>query len=213
VTARNGEAGAAATTAPAGQGSDVLIPTTNPSRPDLTSLIRTAAELWPVFTAKRHGAHKALAIGIDKQLIATGVFKPWEVGVLLHAYCRRRCYRAAVAAGSSRFNLDGTVAGEISPEDIASAKAALADMDTKAAELAAVAKAARKAERAKRRAEREAVEKPKGPRPYHRAAPQKVAVQPLQPGTQPSGLPKLGLADLKRAFQERQRQAAKECAR
>jgi hypothetical protein len=84
------------------------------------------------------------------------VLKPWEVALLLRAYCRRRCYLVAVAAGGFRFNLDGTIASEVAVEHVAGAKAALGHIDAGAARAAEVAKAERQAERAKRKAEHEA---------------------------------------------------------
>jgi ProQ/FINO family len=204
------EAGAAASTALTGQSGDFPKgdASTN-SKPwaDAAILLRTVAELWPIFTADSWRSHRALAIGIDAQLVASGVVKGWEANALLRLYTRRRCYVAAVAAGGYRYNLDGSVAGEIAVEHIACAKGSLTGMDERAAKSTAVAKAARVAEREKReaeqaaaghafvaarRAERKAAETSKGPAPYHKAHPEITRPAPPQRAGD-------GLAALKRA--------------
>jgi sRNA-binding protein len=169
-----------------------------------SSIIGVLAELFPVFVAEPWQPHKPLAIGIDKQLLATGILKPFEVGQVLRAYCRRRMYQVALAAGGPRFNLAGNVAGEVTPEQQACAKASLAAMDAKAAETATKVrteqKAAYLAEKAKRAAVVTACE-PKGPRPHHKTQPEICAAE--SPHVEPMPKPRLGLADLRRAFQER----------
>jgi sRNA-binding protein len=197
VTSESEAAGAAEHTGTAGpkaEGSEGLINTK--SKPDLATLLRTVAELLPVFAMERWEPHKPLAIGIDKALFATGILKPWEVRLVLRAYTRRRMYQAALVAGGPRYDLDGTPCGKISAEDQACAAASLAAMDAKAAAAAVKIRAEQKAgwlaERAKAR-----------PQPHDKAPPQKasaVAPQPVTPADQPRPL---GLADLRRAFQER----------
>jgi sRNA-binding protein len=165
-------------------------------KPNIATLLRTVAELFPVFTAEPWQPHRPLAIGIDKALIATGILKPFEAVQVLRAYTRRRMYVAAVAAGGLRFNLDGAPCGEISAEHQVCAKASLAAMDAKAARAAGKIRVEQKAAwlavKAKRGATAAAGE-PKGPRPS-------AAALPVTSGDQPH---RLGLADLRRAFQER----------
>lgn len=86
-------------------------------------------------------------------------------------------------------------------------KSHLAAMDAKAAAAAAEIRAAREAEKTKARAARTVADKPDGPRPDHKATPQNASAETPRPVA--STLPKrLGLADLKRAFQQRKAQAA-----
>jgi sRNA-binding protein len=194
MSCTNDEAGApefAGSAGPKAEASEGLI-NTRPG-PGLTTLLRTVAELLPVFTPDPWEAHKPLAIGIEKALIATGILKPWEVRLALRAYCRRRMYVAAVAAAGARYDITGNVAGEVSEQHQACAKASLAHMDAKRAEAAAKVRAEQKAawlaEKAKRAATA-AAGKPKGPRPSA------AAPQPATSGDQPR---RLGLADLKAA--------------
>jgi sRNA-binding protein len=121
----------------------------------LVGTLATLAELFPAILVVDHWRpHKPLAIGVDAQLVATGLVKGHEVAAVLRMYCRRRTYQLALSNGGPRFNLDGSVAGEVSAENIASAKAALLDMDQRAIRSAETAKAARQAERAARDAEK-----------------------------------------------------------
>jgi sRNA-binding protein len=167
------------------------------SKPNLATILRTVAELFPVFAAERWQGHKPLAIGIDQALIATGILKPFEVGQVLRAYCRRRMYLVALAAGGPRYDLDGNVAGEVTAEQAHNAKLLVEHMDAKAAGAAAKIrveqKAAWLAEKSKQAATAAAGD-PKGPRPSASAP------LPVTSGDQPR---RLGLADLRRAFQER----------
>jgi hypothetical protein len=99
----NGEAGDAVSSAPAGQ--DAVSPkgrkpTDNPNKPDLTSLIRTVAELWPIFTSDAWRPHRPLALGIDKQMIDTGIVKPWEAA--RRASRGRSAVTFEIASGTSR---------------------------------------------------------------------------------------------------------------
>jgi sRNA-binding protein len=134
-----------------------------------SSIIGVLAELFPVFVAEPWQPHKPLAVGIDKALIATGILKPFEVGLVLRAYCRRRMYQVALAAGGPRYDLDANVAGEVTAEQAYSAKLFVEQMDAKAAETATKIRAEQKAvwlaEKAKRAA-MAAADEPKEPRPH-----------------------------------------------
>jgi sRNA-binding protein len=144
VTSESETAGAPEYTGTAGPNVERLEGLTNTkSQHDVATLLRTVAELFPVFAAERWQVHKPLAIGIDKALIATGILKPLEVRLVLRAYCQRRMYVAAVAAAGARYDIAGNVAGEVSEEHQACAKASLARMDAKRAAQAAEIRADR----------------------------------------------------------------------
>jgi hypothetical protein len=56
-----------------------------------------------------------LALGTGQELVALG-FEPDTVGLAIGWWVRRRAYRAAVAAGGMRYDLNGHPVGEISDE-------------------------------------------------------------------------------------------------
>jgi ProP effector len=118
--------------------------------------IAMLAKLFPmVFVTKGWELHKPLKIGIDKDLAALGVLCAKNAHAL-GTYCRRRLYRAAIAAGGARIDLDGKPCGEVTAEEQEKAKAALARMDAQAAAKAVAAKAERIARSATATAERTA---------------------------------------------------------
>jgi sRNA-binding protein len=58
---------------------------------------------------------KPLAIGTTRSLIErVPDIAHWELRGFLRFWCSRKRYLEAVARGGARFNLDGTVAGEVS---------------------------------------------------------------------------------------------------
>jgi ProP effector len=198
VTSESEAAGAPEYTGTAGLKTEASEGLTNTRPgPGLTTLLRTVAELFPVFAAERWQGHKPLAILIDKALIDTGILKPFEVGLVLRGYTRRRMYEVALAAGGARYDLDGNVAGEVTAEQAHNAKLLVEQMDAKAAvaaaEVRATQKTGREAEKSKRATTATALD-PKEPRPSA------AAPQPVTSGDQPR---RPGLADLRRAFQER----------
>jgi ProP effector len=177
------------------------------SHPNIArKLIRSVAGRFSVFTEEPWRPHRPLAIGIDKALIATDILKPWEVRLVLRANTRRRMYQVALAAGGPRYDLDGNVAGEVTVEQAHSAKLLVEQMDAKtaasAAEVRAAHKAAREAEKARDRASGPVADKPEGPRPHSEAQPEKASAGAPHP-VESMSPKRLGLADLKRAFQER----------
>jgi sRNA-binding protein len=192
MTAQNGSRPAAATTAnrPREFRSDEHLRNSNT---DLRSrnqscgdtIIAVLAELFPVFAAERWQPHRPLKIGIHLDLVDRGVLLPDECRVL-RRYVSRRMYQCALAAGGPRFDLAGNVAGEVTPEQIFGAKAVLACIDAKAADQAVAVRAAREGERIERK----------------RAKPS----PPPPPAAEPR---RLGLADLKRAAQERRSREAR----
>jgi ProP effector len=195
-------------------------PSNSKTRPDPASAKATLAalaELFPaLFVAEAWQQHKPLKIGVANDLVERGVLLPTECRALSF-YCRRRLYQAALAAGGPRFDLDGNVAGEVTPEQVENAKASLAGIEAKrarrgAATLAtiAAAKAKRKAEKEARRAQEQAqaaravAEKPDSAPPHHEAKPESMPVR----APEPAGPKRLSLTDLKRAAQERRQAEA-----
>jgi len=57
-----------------------------------------------------------LAIGANNQLIELGIAKQ-AVGGILSWWCSRPEYRAALARGGNRHNIDGSIHGPISTDD------------------------------------------------------------------------------------------------
>jgi ProP effector len=154
--------------------------------------ISALAELFPaVFVADRWKPHKPLKIGIHQDLIDAGVLSPDECRDVLRLYTWRLQYQKVVAAGGPRFDLDGHADGEVSPDEIAHAKAIVTAIEqkreAKARAIATEKKAARKAAKL----------------PAPTQAPREVLPAPL---VKPR---RLGLADLKAAARAR-REAAGE---
>jgi sRNA-binding protein len=119
-----------------------------PAKTTPASLICALADLFPeVFVAEPWREHRPLKIGIDRDLIATGIMKGWEVARALHRYCSRRMYLRAVAAGGSRYDLNGMPAGEISSEDREWSRTRLAEIDDRQARKAAPIRASGEARR------------------------------------------------------------------
>jgi sRNA-binding protein len=81
-----------------------------------------AADLFPAtFSRERWYPHKPLKIGIDRDLVASGVFTQQEVRAVLWACTRRYQYSVAIARGGSRFNLNREPCSEITTEQQAAA--------------------------------------------------------------------------------------------
>lgn len=103
---------------------------------------------------------KPLRIGAAYDLAATGVLPPDDLHAALTAWCSSRAYQAAIAAGGTRYALDGMPAGEV--EDGAQRFAALmvAAIDAGEPDPRKAANAARKAAtRARKALERADTEK------------------------------------------------------
>jgi sRNA-binding protein len=148
-------------------------------RPNPATLIRTLAELYPqTFTAEKWQSHRPLKIGTCDDLIASGIVTPLEASIALRAYCGRRMYLTAVAAGGIRVDLAGQLCGDVAPEAAEWARMRLAHLDARAIELANAARAAAR--------------KPAKPKP--------IKAPPPAPT-------RLSLADLRRAAQERRASA------
>jgi ProP effector len=156
--------------------------------------IAALAELFPAaFSAEPWQAHRPLKVGIGNDLVARGVFDAQDVNAALKRYVDRLTYQKCLAAGGARVDLDGNVAGELSNEHRSRAERLVARIE---ARQLAEAKTEAESERAVRQA---AAPPPNG----------KVVAMSL-PAPPPSSGGRLGLADLKRAAQERRaRQEAK----
>jgi ProP effector len=163
--------------------------------------IAALAALFPaVFSAEPSQAHRPLKVGIGNDLVARGVFGAREVNAALKRYVDRLTYQKCLAAGGARVDLDGNGAGEVSSEQRCRAERLIARMEARQlAEPAAV-----KAEAESKEAVGQAAAPPS-------ALDGRIIVMPPPAETAPStGSRRLGLADLKRAAQERRaRQEAK----
>jgi sRNA-binding protein len=156
--------------------------------------IAALAALFPVaFSAKPWQTHRPLKVGIGKDLVARGVLGAPEINAALKQYVDRLMYQKCLAAGGARVDLEGNVAGEVSREQrcraerlVGRIKARLladaAAADTQAASKAAVRQVAA---------------------PPSMCHDKVVVMPPLGEKTPPTGSGRLGLAELKRAAQER----------
>jgi sRNA-binding protein len=155
-------------------------------RQSLTALAKLA-ELYPAcFAADTSGPHRPLKIGIHRDLIKCGV-QPSEVQAL-RLYIGRAAYKAALIAGGPRYDLDGKPHGEVTAEEIARAKMALADIETRVR----VAQERKKAERI----ERQKTNAEEGRKTF-----EAIDMAPSERQAKTTG--RLSLADLKTAAQAR----------
>jgi ProP effector len=101
-------------------------------------LIAALAGLFPaVFVAEQWKPHRPLKRGVHNDLIERGVLLARECRVL-RLYVSRRMYQVALAAGGARYGLDGQPAGEVTPDEANTAKAAVAAIEAKRARKAKV---------------------------------------------------------------------------
>jgi sRNA-binding protein len=153
--------------------------------------IAALAALFPAaFSAEPWQTHRPLKVGIGDELVARGVLGAREVNVALKQYVDRLMYQKCLAAGGARFDLEGNVSGEVSTEQRCRASRLVARI--KARQLA-------EAEAAKAEADKAAVR----PAPTPNSVLNRKDVKPPPAQTTPAGSGRLGLADLKRAAQER----------
>ena len=122
-----------------------------------------------------------------------GVLGAPEVNAALKLYVDRLMYQKCLAAGGARIDLEGNVAGEVSSEQRFRAERMIARIKARQLAEMAAAKAEAESEKAVR----------------HAAAPPSVLdgkviiMLPPAETTPSAGSRRLGLADLKRAAQER----------
>ena len=97
-------------------------------------LIRALAELFPaVFIADGWKPHRPLKLGIHQDLIDRGVLLPDECHAVFRRYCSRLTYQKALASGGSRYALDGELAGEVTPEQMAGGQSRVAAIEARRA--------------------------------------------------------------------------------
>jgi ProP effector len=163
--------------------------------------IAALAALFPAaFSAEPWQAHRPLKVGIGNDLVARAVFGAREVNAALKRYVDRLTYQKCLAAGGARVDLDGNVAGEVSSEQRCRAERMVGRIEALQWAEAAAAKAEAES--------KEAVRQAAGP-PSVLDGRVIVMPPPAEP-TPSTGSGRLGLADLKRAAQERRaRQEAK----
>jgi sRNA-binding protein len=156
--------------------------------------IAALAAMFPAaFSAETWQEHRALKVGIGNDLVARGVLGKREVNAALKRYVDRLMYQKCLAAGGARVDLEGNVSGEVSNEHRSRAERLVARIAARQLAETAVAKAAAESEKAARDT---AISSS--------AFNGKAVFMPLPAQTTPpSGSGRLGLADLKRAAQER----------
>jgi sRNA-binding protein len=172
--------------------------------------IAVLAQHFPaVFAREGWQPHKPLKIGINKDIAAAGTMPTEDIGPTLRLYVQRLMYQRALAAGGSRYGLDGEPCGEVTAEQAAGAATSAAHIETETQTKCAAAIAAWKAHKPRNmkvfrdgcdankpdeRREPEGITAAPPPAPEMAAAP--------APRTEPVAK-RLGLADLRRAAQER----------
>jgi ProP effector len=156
--------------------------------------IAALAALFPAaFSAEPWQTHRPLKVGIGNDLVARGVLGAPAVNAALKRYVDRLMYQKCLAAGGARVDLEGNVAGEVSREQRCRAERLVGRI--KARLLADAAAANTEAE--SKEAVRQAVA------PSSVLNDKVVVMSPLGERTPPTGSGRLGLAELKRAAQER----------
>ncbi len=134
-----------------------------------------------IFAQEAWHEYKPLKIGIHLDIIAAGVVSGTEARLALRAYVNRRQYQAALAAGGTRYDLDGRPSGEVRTDAQEFARKSIARHKDRLS-LRAIAK--------------------------HKAATgmvTKTSAKPeqVQLGATPPSVRRLGLADLKAAARRR----------
>jgi sRNA-binding protein len=157
--------------------------------------ISALAALFPAtFSAEPWQPHRPLKVGIGNDLVARGVLGAPEVNAALKRYVDRLMYQKCLAAGGARIDLEGNVAGEVSREQRCRAERLVGRINTRLlAGAAAVGTEAESKEVARQ-----------VPAPPSMLNDKVVVMSPLSEKATPtvkSG--RLGLAELKRAAQER----------
>jgi ProP effector len=173
--------------------------------------IAVLAEHFPtVFALEGWQSHKPLKIGIKEEIAAAGIMPAEDIGPTLRLYVRRLMYQRALAAGGSRHGLDGEPCGEVTAEQAAGAAAVVARIETESQTRGAASIAAWKANKPRKvwkvfpdGYDANKPDKRRETEDVTAAAPPaaELAATPASP-TVPA-VKRLGLADLKRAAQER----------
>jgi sRNA-binding protein len=124
-------------------------------------------------------------------LVARGVLGEQEVKAALKRYVNRLMYQKCLAAGGARVDLEGNVAGEVSTDQRCRAEGLVARIKARQVAEAAPAKAVPE--------NKEAVRQAAAPTSNGKV----VSIPPPAQTTPSTGSGRLGLAELKRAAQER----------
>jgi sRNA-binding protein len=133
-----------------------------------------------------------LKVGIGNDLVARGVLGAPEVNAALKRYVDRLMYQKCLAAGGARVDLEGNAAGEVSREQRCRAERLVGRIKARLLADAAAANT---------EAGKEAVRQVAAPPSMLNG--KVVVMSPLGEKTPPAGSGRLGLAELKRAAQER----------
>ena len=150
-----------------------------------------AASFPAAFSAEPWQAHRPLKVGIGNDLVARGVLGAPEVNAALKRYVDRLMYQKCLAAGGARVDLEGNVAGEVSREQRCRAERLVSRIKARL-----LADAAANTEAGKE-AVRQAAASPS------MLNDKVVVMSPLGDKAPPTSGGRLGLAELKRAAQER----------
>jgi ProP effector len=173
--------------------------------------IAVLAERFPaVFASEYWQPHKPLKIGISKDIAAAGIMPAEDIGPTLRLYVHRLMYQRALAAGGARYDLNDELSGEVAAEHVTAAAAAVAAIEAKTQTAAATIIAAKKANR-QPRVWKVFPESHDANKPDNRSKTGDfTAAPPLAPELPPAptiptepAVKRLGLADLKKAAQER----------
>jgi sRNA-binding protein len=173
--------------------------------------IDVLAKHYPsVFALEGWQTHKPLKVGIDKDIDAAGIMPAEDIGPALRLYVQRLMYQRALAAGGSRYGLDGEPCGEVTAKHAAEAAVVAAHIEAEAQTSGAAAIAAWKASKP-RKVWKVFPDGYEANKPGKRIEPEDVtAALPLAAELAPTpatpaepATKRLGLADLKRAAHER----------
>jgi sRNA-binding protein len=106
--------------------------------------IAVLAEHFPALFAieEEWQAHKPLKIGVKENIAAAVIMPLDDIGPALRLYTRRLMYQRALAAGGSRYDLNGEPCGEVTAEQAAGGAASAAKIEAEAQARGAAAIAA-----------------------------------------------------------------------
>jgi ProP effector len=163
-----------------------------------------------VFALEGWQPHRPLKIGINKDIAAAGIMPAEDIGPTLRLYVQRLMYQRALAAGGPRYDLNGEPCGEVTAEQAAGAATSASHIEAEAQTRGAAAMAARKTNKP-RKVWKVFPDGYDANKPDDCREPGNVAAAPT-PAPELAATPatpikpaakRLGLADLKRAAQER----------
>jgi sRNA-binding protein len=172
--------------------------------------IAVLAEHFPaVFAIEGWQPHKPLKVRIHKDVAAAGIMPVEDIGPALRLYVCRLMYQRALAAGGSRYGLDGEPCGEVTAKHAEEAAVIAAHIEAEAQTKGTAAITARQANRPRKTwkvfpdghdAKELEHKKPATVTVAPSMAPE-LATTPAT-AAEPA-VKRLGLADLRKAAQER----------